>query len=161
MWSERVGAWGGWGLGEGSNRSAPSPSILHACLCLLAHRYNPFHHTSTPVCGRGNSLTPHVFLLLFLCLFPCLQVASYGAPSGSLAAVATVSGLFAVDFARSMGAGTGGALVLHAVNGSGQPLTTYNDIKWDTQKGRLFAANGEPGKGRIDVLEVRPIAQPA
>jgi len=80
-----------------------------------------------------------------------LKVAIAGAPNPAMAAVATVQGLFLVDFARISGPNNM-PTILPATAPRGGQLKQYNDIKWATGTRTLFAAASD--SARIDTFEL-------
>lgn len=69
------------------------------------------------------------------------------------AAVATVQGLFTVDFSTA----TPLITAAHAFDANGSTAKQYNDIKWSSQTGWLYAAAGDHPAGSncaIDLLQL-------
>lgn len=75
----------------------------------------------------------------------CLE----GSPLDKLAAVATVQGLYSVDFSGATPIITAAA----ALGADGTTPKQYNDIKWASKLGRLYASAGD--NVAIDVLEIQ------
>eukprot|EP00878_Enallax_costatus_P013830 GHUV01014465.1.p1 GENE.GHUV01014465.1~~GHUV01014465.1.p1 ORF type:complete len:654 (+),score=215.89 GHUV01014465.1:417-2378(+) len=78
-----------------------------------------------------------------------LKASLDGSPIDKLAAVATVQGLFTVDFSTA----TPLINAAHAfdANGSNTPKQ-YSDIKWSSQTGWLYASAGD--RAAVDLLEI-------
>ncbi|WIA10127.1 hypothetical protein OEZ85_010334 [Tetradesmus obliquus] len=78
-----------------------------------------------------------------------LKAVLEGSPLDKLAAVATVQGLYTVDFSGAAPIITAAA----ALTKDGTAPKQYNDIRWASGSGRLYAAAGDAVS--IDVLEVQ------
>lgn len=77
-----------------------------------------------------------------------MKVALEASPADKLVAVATVSGLYTVDFSTAMP-------VINAANAISADGTSrqYSDIKWARLTGQLYASAGDGAS--IDLLELR------
>lgn len=78
-----------------------------------------------------------------------LKASLDGSPIDKLAAVATVGGLYSVDFSTA----TPIITAANALSADGVTPKQYNDIRWASHAGRLCASAGEGAT--VDVLEIQ------